>query len=114
MANPMTLLYIHCKKGTVLKPGSLVGQHGHRADYVNLPDGEACGVFRAWNAEARKIFEAEPGMTVLPPLHRPLKAHHAEAFKHVDAKEGEIAYDIAERLCEHHQAGWFHPEALDW
>lgn len=112
--HPFTMLYLHVKKGTKLKPGDLVGKYGHRADYIKLPNDDAVGVFRAWSAEARKVFEAEEGITVLPPMHRPLKAHHSEAFSHIAAQEGEITYDIAERLYEHHEQDWMHPEALDW
>lgn len=108
-----TLLYVHAKKGTKLKPGSLVDEHGHRADYLVLPNGDSVGVFRARTAQARKILEAEPGITVLPPLHRPIKDHHATAFAHVNAVAGEDGHSIAERLHEEHGLPWLHPESYD-
>lgn len=109
----VVLLYVHVKKGTKLKPGDLVGEHGHRADYVKLANGDAIGVFRAYGAKARQILEAEPGITVLPPLHRPIKAHHASAFAHINAQEGEAGFDLAERLHDHHGLHWLHPESFD-
>jgi hypothetical protein len=106
----MTNLIVYCKKGAALKPGSLVPAHAHHADYVSVEDGDAVGHVMAKTPEARRLLEADPNITVLPPPHRPLTLEHAKAFAHVDAKEGEMFYDVAERLAKHHKMPWFHPE----
>jgi hypothetical protein len=113
----VTLLVLHIKKGTAFDPASLVGTHGHRYDHAPVdpdhPDGDRIAVFRANRAEARQTLEAQPGITVLPPLHRPIKEEHARAFRHVNAASGEPGYDIAERLHDHHRLHWLHPEEYD-
>jgi hypothetical protein len=106
----LTPLYVHIKKGTALKLGSLVGLHAARTDHFMLPNGDADGRVLAANSRARKILEAEPGITVLPPLHRPITDVHAAAFAHINAKAGELGYDLAERLRDTHGLPWFDPE----
>ncbi len=109
----MNLLYFIVKPGPT-HPRDLMGRYGARIDCVALADGVEVGVFRTPGAEARRLLEAEPNITLLPPLHRPLTAQHAAAFAHVNAREGEIAYDVAERLAEFHKMPWMHPEAHDY
>lgn len=105
-----TKLYVHCAKGTEFKPGSLVGEHALKADYIVLENGDAIGVVSSITGKAREILESQPGITVLPPLHRPIKAHHAKVFAHAGAVEGDIAYDVAEKVYLTHKMPWMHPE----
>jgi hypothetical protein len=113
----VTLLVLHIKQGTTFDPASLLAAHGHRYDHApvdpNDPSGDRIAVFRARGAEARAKLEAQPGVTVLPPLHRPIAREHARAFGHVNALPGEHGYDIAERLHDHHKLHWLHPESYD-
>lgn len=105
----VTKLYMRVPKGTPFKPGSLVGESAIRADYITLANGDAIGVLHALSAAARTACETA-GAIVLPPLHRPLKQTHLDAFEEFGAAPGDTGYDVAEKLFALHQMPWMHPE----
>lgn len=106
----LSKLYVHVKKGTAFKPGSLVGDCAVRADYVTLPNGDAVGVVHGTRAKARQILESTSGVTCAPPLHRPIQADHITAFAHAGAAAGDTTYDLGVKLYDTHKMPWFHPE----
>jgi hypothetical protein len=112
MATP---LYIHVKKGTQFKPGSLVPEHAVKADYVLHPvaNGDSVGVLWAKTYKARQILEAIDGVTVAPPMHRPLTADHIKKFAHCGVTVGDTTFELAEKLFTFHGMLWFHPEEQD-
>lgn len=106
----ITKLYMRVPKGTPFKPGSIVGDgQAVRADYITLPNGDAIGVVHATCAQARAKCEAA-GAVLLPPLHRPIKQAHIDAFGEFGAIDGDCGYDVAEKLHALHQMPWMHPE----
>jgi hypothetical protein len=107
----VTKLIVHTKKGTRATPGSLVAEHSAGSHYVFLPNGDAIGIVYATTAIARKMLEAEEGVTVLPPLHRPIKDEDLPLLEHAGVVAGEIGYDVCEKLFLHHRVPWFHPES---
>lgn len=113
MAAELTPLYVYCKKGASLKPGSLVGDCAARADYITLDNGDAVGVLWASSARARMKLEADPLITVLPPKHRPVGADHVALYSYAGAAQGDFAYDVALKLFRHHRMPWFHPEETE-
>jgi hypothetical protein len=104
-----TPIYFHAKQGSLL-PGPAMSDHFARVDYITLEDGDHIGKMIARTGQCRRILEGMEGIVVLPPLHRPIQAHHAARFKHIKAVEGEVGYDIAERLHAKHEVAWMHPE----
>ena len=105
-------IYVHIKKGaTKFKPGDLVAMgHAVRADYWrDDATGDSVGKVMAISGQARQILEADPGITVLPPLHRPIKQEHADAFGH-GASAGDDGYSVAEKLFAFHGLFWMHPD----
>lgn len=106
-----TPIYFIIKKGATFDVNEIVTSHRiARVDWVGLANGDVLHKAVAKTADVRKILEKQEGITVLPALHRPIQAHHAKAFSHINAQPGEIAYDICERLLDFHGAQWLHPE----
>ena len=85
---------------------------GHivRVDCIDMPNGDLVGKAIAKSVEARRMLEAQVGVTVLPPLHRPIAQHHVNAFGHAGATLADSGYDVAEKLHKHHEIAWMHPE----
>lgn len=83
-----------------------------RADYLTLESGDSVGRLSAVSAECRRCLEAGEGVTVLPPLHRPVRQQNVDAFAHCGAAMGDTGYDVAEKLYAMHGMFWMHPEEL--
>lgn len=106
-----TAIYFHAKKDAydVHKDVNL-HQYAARVDTVNLLNGDVVGKVVAKSAEVRRILEAQTGVTVIPPLHRPITQIHVVAFNHVKANLTDTGYDVAEKLHQEHKVAWLHPE----
>src|ERR1700719_1567299 len=100
-----TYLYYHVKQGSEFDPHSLVGEHASSSDSFPIETGDRIGRMTAIDSQCRKILEAAPGVTILPPMHRQIKQEHIDAFGHAGAAEGDYAYDVAEKLYETHKPG---------
>lgn len=107
-------LYVYMKAGTSFDPGSLLPHSAVRVDFVvghpDIPGGDQVGVVHAHRSEARTTLERTSGIIVAPPMHRPLKQQHIDAFKHCGVAQGDTTYDLGENLFGVHGMEWMHPE----
>lgn len=113
----MNYLYVYVKKGTPFKVGDELCEKRRlaiRADYITLPNGDSIGKVVTANGMTRTVLEGVPGITVLPPAHRPLQQTHIDAFKGCGLKtalaQGDTAYEFGEKLHATHGIEWMHPE----
>ncbi len=107
----LTKLYVHVKKGSALEIESLCTEDcAERVDRVYLANGDSVGVVMATSATARKKMEAVSGITVLPPLHRPIGVTSAATFAFAGALAADTTNDVANKLQAVLSMPWLDPE----
>lgn len=106
----MNQLYFHITAGAQFDIASLHPDQLYSHDLVRLPNGDKVGVAWAFNSQARKQLEGADGVTVAPPMHRPLKEQHLRAFAHASVQDGDTPYELGEKLHDLHKMPYFHPE----